>query len=411
MLKLFSVKNFALLSDAFMLFFFIYDSSFMLFPGGVTTGRLVFLYVVFRKLLTRNVYYTKEVRGLVITLAILFIYSFFQYLFSWDFNQTSRIMWFFLYCIVFPHFIYKHMEFFGLDYFLKCVFLAIVIQSVIALFSFFSPAVKMFIVNFVEIGGNSIVETNYRAIAFASNTGSALSVVQFVGVCSGLLLMARNKLSVSNQIIIHTGLLIIIVSLIFIGRLGLMLSVVFYVIYSIFYFNFYRVFIFGSLLFIFNFVDFVSIFENKASNIEDFNVEFFYNWIGEITKIEDNHTLEVLQEMPIPPLTMETLIGTGYVFDAEYGVNVSGNDSGYIQTYYSLGLLATVIFYISYLVYLFGQVIDVEIRLRNFIIAIILALFLIENKEPYIFKYTFSFFMVTMLLFLNEDKNVQRNVN
>ena len=43
--------------------------------------------------------------------------------------------------------------------------------------------------------------------------------------------------------------------------------------------------------------------------------------------------------MPIPSLSIRTILGTGEVFNPNTMKNASGNDCGYIQTYYSLGLV------------------------------------------------------------------------
>jgi hypothetical protein len=104
-------------------------------------------------------------------------------------------------------------------------------------------------------------------------------------------------------------------------------------------------------------------------------------------------SVTAVANMPIPPLSVETLLGTGLVRTA--GANVTGSDSGYVQSYYALGLVMAAFFYLSlarvFLAYL-GRI--PEKLLYGMLVA---AMFLIEAKEPFIFKYIVPFFCVCAL--------------
>ena len=128
-----------------------------------------------------------------------------------------------------------------------------------------------------------------------------------------------------------------------------------------------------------------------------FNSDWFVDWIREGFSFRSNSTVEQLKEMYVPPLSFKTLLGTGRVISENGLTNASLNDSGYVQTYFSLGLFMSVLFYVSFLFLSFYRWLLGE---RNiFILFLLVILFLIEYKEPFIFKYAFPCFLTTILLF------------
>src|SRR5262249_46557179 len=100
--------------------------------------------------------------------------------------------------------------------------------------------------------------------------------------------------------------------------------------------------------------------------------------------------LNDLVGQPVPPVTLETLLGTGLVVD-RYG-NASGNDSGYIQTYYALGLVMAAVFYLA----VAALMLKYAIRARYAfpLMALVASMFIVEYKEPFVFKYTYPFFVL-----------------
>ncbi len=99
--------------------------------------------------------------------------------------------------------------------------------------------------------------------------------------------------------------------------------------------------------------------------------------------------------MTIPPLSIETLLGTGIVY--QEGVLYLGTDIGYIQNYYSLGLILTVAFYSSLLAMLVTFFMQVRSKFfRYYLLFFILCMFVVEYKEPFIFKY--GYMMVVFAL-------------
>jgi hypothetical protein len=147
-------------------------------------------------------------------------------------------------------------------------------------------------------------------------------------------------------------------------------------------------------------IDFESSFINLTENIEGFKTEWFITWIEEAFNFRKNSTLEELNTMYVPPITIETIIGLGRVeSESGYG-NASMNDSGYIQTYYSLGLIMSAVFYLTYFCLSFFRWLNSK---RNPLILIFLIIvFLVEYKEPFIFKYSLPFLLTTFLVYENK---------
>jgi hypothetical protein len=119
------------------------------------------------------------------------------------------------------------------------------------------------------------------------------------------------------------------------------------------------------------------------------------NWVGELFEkgIQAPSIID-LQSQPVPKLSAETILGTGLI-SRKNGENASGNDSGYVQTYYALGLVMAVSFYSA----LLALLADSLLRRPDWCLMgfLTLGLLLIELKEPFVFKYIYPFVILTML--------------
>lgn len=384
-----------------VIFFIIYDFSFVAFPS-ITSGRIALLIISY------DLIYKKEIklsRNLIYFLAILFILliaSLIQYISSSDFIQSSRLIWFAIYSVITPFFLSKCFK--DSKEFLQVFLLATTVQSIIVMFSFFNPLVKQDILSTIVVGGNEMEEIIYRAISFSGSSGAALSIIQFCGVFSGLTLLKSFPNSIKNSVLIWICIVLTLLSTVFVGRTGLLCSLLSIVIFLVSQFNFRKLIWFFGIIALVTQINFMAILESQTESISGFNVDFFLDWIEEAFTLKDNHTVNVIQEMPIPPLSIYTIMGTGEVFDTEKLVNASGNDSGYIQTYYSLGIIMAIIFYVSYFLFLISET---KIKNLSTILFVVLLMFIVEFKEPFIFKYILPFFILTLIfLYRNKDEVV-----
>lgn len=386
--------------NSILVFFIIFDVSFAILPA-LTSARIILLFFLIRVNFS-NTIKLKFSNNIIVFLSILFLLfigSIIQYINSNDFIQSSRLLWFSIYSIITPYLLSKHFS--NLKEFLSCFLFSTFIQSVIAIFSFFNPAVKQSISSLIVVGGNDLDEAIYRAISFSGSSGAALSVIQFCGVYSGLFLLTKYSFSKLNCLFIWIGLIFSLLSTLIIGRTGLICSLFAVIIFSISQFNFKKLFYFLTIVILISQINFLSILETQTESIPGFKVDFFLNWIEEAFTVKDNNTANAINEMPVPPLNFNTILGTGEIFNYDTMRNSSGNDSGYIQTYFSLGIILAFVFYFSYFLFLILQIGN---KNKFFIFILISLLFLIEIKEPFMFKYMFSFFVFSFILLSKKDE-------
>lgn len=382
-----------------LIFFLIYDFGLLILPG-LTTGRLIFILLcLFQIFIQKTFVVNKKLQVFLSVLLLIFLASLIQFMNSMESTQISRLIFFTIYSIITPFFL---MDIFKTRAdFLYAFFLATIIQSIFAIYSFFNPEFKQFILSIIVVGGNDSMKEGFRAIGLSSSSGAAFSMIQFCGVFSGLLLLKYNKRSVFESIFIVLSIVIVLLSTLFIGRTGLICSLVSIIYFLVLNINFKKILFYLVIIFLIGQINFIEIIEKQTERIPGFNIEFFKNWIEDGFELEDNSTTKAIQQMPIPPLTINTILGTGEIKNEERNGNASGHDSGYIQTYYSLGFVLTLIFYISYFVFLISIT---KMKNVNFILFFIFILFLTENKEPFIFKYIMPLYLLTLILVCNKER-------
>ncbi len=393
------ILNKSFIIKIILIFFIIYDFGFIAFPS-LTSGRVVLLAIFIYSLIKKDILINKEVAFFSIFIFILFVVSLIQFINSDDFNQSSRLFWFTIYSIITPFLLLKIFKD-KID-FLNAFFIATTIQSIITIGSFLNPEFKQFILSAIVVGGNDIKD-GFRAIGFTSASGAAFSVIQFCGVFSGLMLLKYTRDNLIKSIFILIFILIGLLSTLIIGRTGLLCSIIAIIYFLFINFNLKKAILYSVITFIISQINFINLLENQTEGIDGFNIELFKNWIEDGFILKNNNTVEAISRMPIPPLSLNTIVGTGEVFDAEKSVNASGHDSGYIQTYFSLGFVFAIVFYVSYFLFLIRIT-----KLKNLLILLFLIfiLFVVEFKEPFIFKYILPFYILTLTVLYDKERNV-----
>ena len=383
-----------------LIFFLIYDFGLLILPG-LTTGRLIFILLcLFQIFIQKTFFVNKKLQVFLSVLLLIFLASLIQFINSDDFKQSSRLIWFTIYSIITPFLLLKIFKD-KID-FLNAFFIATTIQSIITIGSFLNPEFKQFILSAIVVGGNDIKD-GFRAIGFTSASGAAFSVIQFCGVFSGLMLLKYTRDNLIKSIFILIFIVIGLLSTLIIGRTGLLCSIIAIIYFLFINFNLKKAILYSVITFIIIQINFIKLLENQTEGIDGFNIEFFKNWIEDGFILKNNNTVEAISRMPIPPLSLNTIVGTGEVFDAEKSVNASGHDSGYIQTYFSLGFVFAIVFYVSYFLFLIRIT-----KLKNLLILLFLIfiLFVVEFKEPFIFKYILPFYILTLTVLYNKERNV-----
>ncbi|WP_408049363.1 hypothetical protein [Tenacibaculum halocynthiae] len=285
---------------------------------------------------------------------------------------------------------------------LKSILLATSIQSLILIYGFFNPSLKIFFDSIIFFGANFSSENLYRALGLSSSSGAALSLVQSLGVGVGLIYLGDKK--TKNKSIVVILIIICIISTIFIGRTGLLLSLLFLGTYMYYTVSLKKIMIYllFTFLFVFSSLTLSKVFTSQLNSIEGFSSEYFVNWLSDAFVVKDNKTVNaLLYKQNIPELTLKLFfLGTGTI--AINGINTSGHDSGFIQTYYSIGLIFTFIFYFSFIYYIVRKFsYSLGLIKTTLLCVIILGL---EFKEPLLFKYVEGFFIMTILFLFKKNK-------
>ena len=375
-----------------LIFSFLFDVNFILFPG-LTTARfsLVFLLmfsVLFNFKISRISFKALAVVGFV------FLLCFLQYLGSKETTQISRIIWFALYGIVAPMLFVQAIK--DPKEFFLLITVACALQALIAIFSFINPNMKAMLYDLVIFTANFDEKQTLRAVGFSSAGGASLSLVQSFGVISSLILLHFSQYTFKERILLWVSIVLILISIFLIGRTGLIVSFLAIVIYLMSHvLSLKKGLIATCIVFLVSQVNYIVIIERSMNEVDGFDAELFTAWIENAFSLEDNATSEDLKNMQIPALAFETVFGTGLVTNLALGGNASGHDSGYVQSYYSLGLILASFFYVAYFIFL----VSLSKGLKEpLLYLIIILVFIVEIKEPFIFQYTLPFFVLCSIL-------------
>lgn len=365
-------------------FSLIYNVSFKVAPM-VTTGRvavlLMFLFAILFRKIKLSYFFGKE-----LIFIALFPIALIQFYFASEPTQVSRIfhLWFY--------------GFFGAallaailkteERILWAFVFATSIQSFFIFFVWLNQDLRTLLDYFIVTGGNIDIYYIYRSPGFAGFSGSALSVTQVIGVLSSSMLLKKYSYKDGVQTTLIILMVLCVFSTIPVGRTGFIVSLLF----MLWFFVVTRSSkIFKKIIYISLIAIMLTSAYLKYTEDVDFSQEYFQSWaFGFFTG--DNEIATALIDMQIPSISTETFFGTGLV-RLDNGLNASGHDSGYIQSYYSLGLFPATFLYISF-IYIFlkvGKIIDPLLGL-----PIVFIIFFIEIKEPFIFKYSLPIFFMTI---------------
>jgi hypothetical protein len=237
-----------------------------------------------------------------------------------------------------------------------------------------------------------------RAIGLTNSGGSALSVTQALGAGAGLLLLLSKRSSALGETLgIIFALLLLLGSTFLTGRTGtamiLMFIVFFLVLASVLSQRLYLIMIV---------VLFVILGYSLGPHILNYLLSYFpalgptLEWNRQLLDIPEARLFYTLGLMSIPELSIETIVGTGLVFDGF--ANVSGSDIGYIQNYYAMGLIMTLVFYLATLFFLVSRSSRMRpVGFRVLFLFFAAIMFVVEIKEPFMFKYNYPMFLFALL--------------
>lgn len=376
-------------SLSILIFFLIYNISFKSFEL-LTTARIAILLLIFW-VLSARINFINGLRSRILVLFLPLPYVAFQYLFVGDFGQLSRFVHLGIYSFLGAGLVVSICD--DLRSLLIALLVAVCAQAVLILFSFFSVDYRVWFDAISVSGSNYDATYIYRAPGFAGTGGAALSLLQSLGVFLGWLLLRKNKIYKSVEgksvYLVFFAMLLSALSCIVVGRTGLLLSFVFFAIFAFDSPSRNRFAIFFVVLFLL----FQSFFLGAIPGLLDseFSSDYFGEWaFGFLTG--NDETISALGGQEIPPLSMEMIHGTGLNSVVD-GANPSGHDSGFVQAYYSMGLPMSIIFFSAYLYVLF---ISLKWLPFSFRILFSILFFALEIKEPFVFKYSLMFVLLSL---------------
>lgn len=366
-----------------LLFLYLNNISFTFNPS-ITTSRIVFLCLLFYAFLF-GMFRRFDKNQLCLIYLCIFL-SVLNLILSLhgdgDTTQFSRFLHFAFFSLLTP-IIYVRL-FKDEIQFHKAIVAATVYQIVFVFITYSSPFANEIIFSYVFVSHDFLTNLG-RAPGLSSSGGATLSLVISFGAFSIL------RLAILRKSPWHLLVMILICfSQVLVGRTGLILSL-FCLILLFYYSNFDMKSILLSLIG-------VALSTILAIDFLLKNEQFLaYTliWAKSIFTAEDK-TMSALLSMGIEYMNnIDLIFGTGQVA-LQNGLNASGSDIGYIQTFYATGLFG-LIFYLSLFTYLFSYFI--KTRDKSLFLIFLFLPFVVEIKEPFIFKYMVVFFVTTSLLY------------
>lgn len=375
------------------MFMYLYNVSFLSLDG-VTTTRIAIVAFVGLLIIKRNCmkevfrFYRKELIVLLLFLPFI-IWNLIHYWIGHgvDSTQFARSFYFFLYVIILSPIVAIVIG--DRTRFLYAVFFSGIAQACLVYIHFVMPEYRGWLYTIVRETGNVSLLSEVRSAGFSNGASSALSLVVSLSVFCGMVLYTETK-DVLAKIFLLLGTLLIMSSTILIGRLGLIMSFYFFATIFLIKLSALKNIIGIALvsLVVMLFLGQLA-FEYLAQN-DKFETSVI-GWAFSILN-NDDVTVERLSHMTIPPLNINNIfIGNGVV-KLSNGFNASGSDIGYIQTYFAVGLVMTIYFYIFLLSYLIKHLRKVSSKLIP--LVLLAPLMIVELKEPFVFKYMYPFFIL-----------------
>ena len=222
-------KRFYFILKLIFIFSIFFDVNFTFLPS-ITIARICFLILLLLSINNIKVF-NKTFYNFLFALTLVFLVALIQYYFSNDSAQLSRIVWFTLFSIIAPFLFVSFIK--SRNELLFLISFAVALQAMFAILSFINPAIKELFYSLIIFTSNFNEDQVLRAVAFASIGGAGLSVIQSIGVISSLILLKTNKFSLYSYILLWFVVIIILISIVLIGRTGLFISFLCLLLYFI----------------------------------------------------------------------------------------------------------------------------------------------------------------------------------
>lgn len=314
--------------------------------------------------------------------------------------SLNRPVLYLLYILVFPYIL--TLIFVDLKDFCIVQTDIMLFQSLIAILGKWNLSFSLFIYNnFYNDDGRMLDSVMRRVrVPCIDMGGATASVVLFAGCICCIYLLCRE----SNKALYLIKYMIIMCSMIFIGRTGLYFSVLLlfaYFISEVIKNSKLSVVLFLTGLMTVNFLLYY-IFATPDTIMK----KHYMDWVGEILikGIGEGSTVKVLSDMSIPALTGETFWGMSIVRGTSHLGTIVQHDSGYIMNYASVGIPGLFMLYGSIFCFYFSQIHSVKCSLDRWIIgSLLIFIFIFEIKEPFMIKTPLLLILSSMVFLSNQN--------
>jgi len=393
-----------------MVFFFFFDISFIGLPSLISTRKIVFLLLLFyalrNKLSVVPIFFEKW-KWLFTSIIIIFIYLVFISFVNGVVGNNMSTIPNFIYFIVYTLFGALLLANYFIDIydFMGATIGAMLIQAAFVIIEFFSKTLRELVNAIIMPTGNVDYLTSVRGNGLGAEAAN-LTLLLFLGVfCCNFILINRE---VRLKYIISQ--VVMLAAMILVGKTGLIVSLGF-IAYTIIVIMPKEGKIIPAIktaiIFLALVILGILILRNIMSEAEFYRQ--FNKFYNALTNFSSDESVNRFKGFLIPPLTFETIIGTGII----RGYTKSGlylwNDSGYIQMYSAIGLIVAIIFYVI----LFGTMnkmigdckYSADKKIINLFRMFLLVLMIVEIKEPFVFKYILPMFLFVIIILIQRSNN------
>lgn len=229
--------------------------------------------------------------------------------------------------------------------------------------------------------------------------GASGAVAMSTGIMSLSYLFLQKELS-SLQYFLFCS--IILLATLFVGRTGVLCSLVFIVTTLILSRQSIKVYILAplALMALFWGLDFLLGMAAQGDSL--------FEWMSESFQSEAREeTLKHIYSRYNLPFS---LIGTGLSRGASINGSFCHSDSGYLQVYFAFGIIGTICYYLGILLLLQGALKGANGSMKYFLMVAVCVAFAIEIKEGFFLKYVYAFVLVSLSLFTSFQSSLSKGV-
>ena len=388
-----------------ILYLFILSPSFVFLgvSGAILSFILVFILICFKRI---NVLFSREIMYVFLLFMIFGIYSVIVELLLYNGGVDNNSFTFFK--IMFNNFVYFLFGYFFYFSFgtkiklydlLKIIIYIVFINALIIDISYLFSGIRIFFDSLLTISVTSNIDysSGFRMRGIANSGGFSLSVISLIAIFSLAVLFYKRKIRTWTGILMF---LTILVSQMFIARTGLYFSILILIIWLFFEYSSGRrkyeitmsICFFSLIIF---FVSYFFDFElNDISKISSWAFELFEN-ILKGKGMQTNSSNDLFSMFNIPSDIIRLIFGFGF-FEADLPYR---SDSGYVRTFYSIGVFA-VPFYMMHAIILLYVLPKFNKEYKYYFLFLGVLLFILEIKAPVFYQNYSSRFIFLMYTFV-----------